>query len=64
MRVCHIALEACEWPCVGTPQTIDGGLMPDPPSTIKEGRIALDDERKLSHGVPREDDTSRSSDRD
>jgi hypothetical protein len=57
MCVRYIPVGACQWSWGETPQTIEGGTVPDPPSTIKEGWIAVDDDRKLAHGLPREQET-------
>jgi len=37
VRVRYIPVGACSWSWVETPQTIEGGRVPDPPSTIQEG---------------------------
>ncbi|MBM4017419.1 MAG: hypothetical protein FJ288_03680 [Planctomycetes bacterium] len=53
MRVRYIPVGACEWSWVETPQTIEGGEIVTDVSTIKEGWIVVDDERKVAHGDPR-----------
>jgi len=44
---------ACQWSWVEIAQTIEGGEITTEVSTIKEGWIVVDDERKVAHGDPR-----------
>jgi hypothetical protein len=62
MRVRYIPVGSCAWSWVEIAQTIEGGTVPDPPSTIQEGWLVVDDERKLAHGLPREDEAGGQGD--
>jgi len=53
MRVRYIPVGACAWLWVEVAQTIEGGEITTDVSTIKEGWIVVDDERKVAHADPR-----------
>jgi len=62
MRVRYMLLSECVWSWVEVPQTVEGGTVPDPPSTIQEGWIVVDGERKMAHGMPREQEAGGQGD--
>ena len=62
MRVRYMLLSECVWSWVEVPQTVEGGTVPDPPSTIQEGWIVVDGERKVAHGLPREQEAGGQGD--
>jgi len=53
MRVRYIPVGACQWSWVEIAQTIEGGEITTDVSTIKEGWIVVDEDRKVAHGDPR-----------
>jgi len=53
MRVRYIPVGACQWSWVEIAQTIEGGEITTEVSTIKEGWIVVDEDRKVAHADPR-----------